>query len=130
MLSAYDDTLAVLAYTAVSCITPGPNNLMLATLGVSRGWRVTLPAMASIVVGDAALVIVAGAGLSVALMAWPQAHLFVTALHRGMGLGGLGFEAMVAESQSPAAIQPHHVDLAAADRAMAWQRPVLKWLGD
>jgi threonine/homoserine/homoserine lactone efflux protein len=46
---------AFFSYTALMSITPGPNNLLLASTGVNFGFRRTLPFMAGIVVGMATM---------------------------------------------------------------------------
>ena len=43
--------VALLSYVGVMSITPGPNNLMLATSGVNYGFRRTLPHMLGISIG-------------------------------------------------------------------------------
>ncbi|XLM21968.1 LysE family translocator, partial [Chromobacterium piscinae] len=44
---------ALLSYVALMSITPGPNNLMLASSGVNFGFRRTLPHMLGISLGCA-----------------------------------------------------------------------------
>lgn len=47
---------ALISYVGIMSITPGPNNLMLATSGVHFGWRRTLPQLFGITAGCFVLV--------------------------------------------------------------------------
>lgn len=60
------------SYVTVMSITPGPNNLMLATSGVNFGLRRTLPMLVGILVGCAIQTAIAGLLLEV-LLAWMSA---------------------------------------------------------
>ena len=60
------------SYVTVMSITPGPNNLMLATSGVNFGIRRTLPMMLGIMVGCAIQTAIAGLMLEV-LLQWMSA---------------------------------------------------------
>lgn len=57
--------VALLSYVGVMSITPGPNNLMLATSGVNYGFRRTLPHMLGISIGCAVQVFI-----TASLLAW------------------------------------------------------------
>jgi len=61
--------LSFVSYVTVMSITPGPNNLMLATSGVNFGMRRTLPMVAGILIGCALQTALAGALLEV-LLTW------------------------------------------------------------
>lgn len=63
--------VALLSYVGVMSITPGPNNLMLATSGVNYGFRRTLPHMLGISIGCAAQVFITASLLAWALQ-WVQ----------------------------------------------------------
>ena len=63
---------ALLSYVGVMSITPGPNNLMLATSGVNYGFRRTLPHMLGISLGCSAQVFITASLLAWALQ-WIQA---------------------------------------------------------
>lgn len=58
---------ALISYVAVMSITPGPNNMMLATSGVQFGMRRTLPHMFGVSIGLAILVFLISALLAFAL---------------------------------------------------------------
>ncbi|UJL37024.1 LysE family translocator [Pantoea agglomerans] len=60
------------SYVTVMSITPGPNNLLLATSGVNFGMRRTLPMVFGILVGCALQTVVAGVALEV-LLHWMAA---------------------------------------------------------
>ncbi|KGT95465.1 membrane protein [Erwinia typographi] len=60
------------SYVTVMSITPGPNNLMLATSGVNFGLRRTLPMLMGILVGCAIQTAIAGLLLEV-LLVWMSA---------------------------------------------------------
>jgi len=66
------DVLPLVTYAFVMCITPGPNNVMLAASGARFGFRRTVPQIVGIAVGHAMLVFAACAGLAAVLMRWPQ----------------------------------------------------------
>ena len=100
----------------VAAVTPGPNNLVVMRIAARDGWASALPAMAGIVAGGLALLIMVAIGVGSAFSAWTWLrvaievggaaylvwlgiHLFVAAGHadEGMplpaGLGGLfGFQ--------------------------------------
>lgn len=60
------------SYVTVMSITPGPNNLLLATSGVNFGLRRTLPMVFGILVGCALQTVIAGVALEV-LLHWMAA---------------------------------------------------------
>lgn len=61
-------------YCMAMSLTPGPNNMMLATSGANFGYRCTLPQILGINVGGFGLVIVASLGLGEIFVAWPAAQ--------------------------------------------------------
>lgn len=56
--------LSFLTFALVSSITPGPNNVMLMASGANFGFRPTLPHLAGVSLGFAAMVILVGLGLA------------------------------------------------------------------
>lgn len=60
------------SYVTVMSITPGPNNLLLATSGVNFGMRRTLPMVFGILVGCALQTVIAGVAMEV-LLHWMAA---------------------------------------------------------
>ena len=60
-----------LVFAVVSCITPGPNNLMLMASGSVFGLKRTLPHMAGVVLGFGAMTAAVGLGLAKVLEASP-----------------------------------------------------------
>jgi threonine/homoserine/homoserine lactone efflux protein len=59
-----DLVLALFVFAFVGSVTPGPNNLMLLASGLNYGLRRTLPHIAGVSLGVAAMVLVLGAGLA------------------------------------------------------------------
>lgn len=70
-----DLLLALIAYSLVTSITPGPNNLMLLASGVNFGFRRTVPHIFGIGAGFLVLLLAVGLGLGALLVAFPQLHL-------------------------------------------------------
>jgi threonine/homoserine/homoserine lactone efflux protein len=67
-----NSTLLSLAGFAVAMyITPGPNNVMLASSGASHGLRATVPHMLGIACGFALMLVLVSGGLGSLLLAWP-----------------------------------------------------------
>lgn len=75
--------LSFVSYVTVMSITPGPNNLMLATSGVNFGMRRTLPMVTGIMVGCGIQTALAGALLEVLLMWMGAIRLPLTLLGCG-----------------------------------------------
>lgn len=63
--------LSFLTFALVSSITPGPNNIMLMASGANFGFRPTLPHLAGVTLGFAAMVILVGIGLASVFAAAP-----------------------------------------------------------
>lgn len=59
-------------FMAVSSITPGPNNLMLAASGMNYGVRRTMPHMFGVIFGFALLLSVCALGIGAVYQAYPQ----------------------------------------------------------
>lgn len=62
-------------FMAISSITPGPNNLMLAASGMNYGVRRTIPHMLGVVAGFAVLLAVCALGIGAAYHAYPQIRI-------------------------------------------------------
>ena len=62
---------ALLAFSFVSAITPGPNNLMLMTSGLNFGFRRTIPHMLGVGLGFAIMVGLVGLGLDALFAQFP-----------------------------------------------------------
>ncbi|GAC1339960.1 MAG: LysE family translocator [Bradyrhizobium sp.] len=63
--------IAFLMFAVVMFFTPGPNNVMLLSSGLTYGFRRTLPHMAGITVGFAFMVGAVGLGLGTVFIAYP-----------------------------------------------------------
>lgn len=66
---------ALLVFSFVSSVTPGPNNFMLLASGVNFGLRRTLPHMVGIAFGFFSLLLSIGLGLGALFSAFPQLQL-------------------------------------------------------
>jgi threonine/homoserine/homoserine lactone efflux protein len=63
--------LAFVAFVFVMFFTPGPNNIMLMSSGLTHGFRRTLPHMAGVTLGFAFMIASVGAGLGAIFIAYP-----------------------------------------------------------
>jgi threonine/homoserine/homoserine lactone efflux protein len=59
--------VSLLLFSLVISITPGPNNLLLASSGLAYGFRRTVPAIGGVLLGVALLFVVNGAGMGAVL---------------------------------------------------------------
>lgn len=73
----FDVFLALVGFSFVSSITPGPNNIMLLTSGVNFGFRRTIPHMLGIGIGFGILLLAVGFGLKEAFEAFPVLQLVI-----------------------------------------------------
>ncbi|MBR0960363.1 LysE family translocator [Bradyrhizobium japonicum] len=62
---------AFLAFMVVMYFTPGPNNIMLLSSGLTYGFRRTIPHIVGIVIGFAFMVAAVGLGLGTVFLAYP-----------------------------------------------------------
>ncbi|MDA9467459.1 LysE family translocator [Bradyrhizobium sp. CCBAU 53415] len=62
---------AFLAFMVVMYFTPGPNNIMLLSSGLTYGFRRTVPHIVGIVIGFAFMVAAVGLGLGTVFLAYP-----------------------------------------------------------
>ena len=72
-----DVFIALLGFSFVSSVTPGPNNIMLLASGVNFGFRRTIPHMFGIAFGFAALLLAVGFGLKEVFQQFPAAQLMI-----------------------------------------------------
>jgi threonine/homoserine/homoserine lactone efflux protein len=63
--------IAFVVFAAVMFFTPGPNNVMLLSSGLTHGFRRTLPHIAGITLGFAFMVAAVGLGLGTVFIAYP-----------------------------------------------------------
>jgi threonine/homoserine/homoserine lactone efflux protein len=63
--------LAFVVFAAVMFITPGPNNVMLLSSGLTYGFRRTVPHMAGITFGMGFMIAAVGLGLGTVFIAYP-----------------------------------------------------------
>lgn len=77
---SFENFAALLVFSFVSSITPGPNNFMLLASGVNFGFTRSIPHMLGIGVGFASLLLGVGLGLGALLAAYPALHLALKVL--------------------------------------------------
>ncbi len=63
--------IAFVVFAAVMSFTPGPNNIMLLSSGLTRGFRRTLPHIAGITLGLVFMIAAVGLGLGTIFTAYP-----------------------------------------------------------
>src|SRR5471030_704678 len=63
--------IAFIVFAAVMYFTPGPNNVMLLSSGLTYGFRRTLPHIAGITFGMAFMIAAVGLGLGTIFIAYP-----------------------------------------------------------
>lgn len=68
---AYSLFYAFLAFMVVMYFTPGPNNIMLLSSGLTYGFRRTIPHIVGVVLGFAFMVATVGLGLGTVFLAYP-----------------------------------------------------------
>ena len=66
---------ALALFAFVSSITPGPNNMMLMSSGLTFGWVLTLPHMLGVGIGFTVMIFAVGVGLGALFEAVPQLYL-------------------------------------------------------
>ena len=64
-------TIAFMGFAIASFYTPGPNNIMLLSSGLTYGFRRTIPHIAGITIGFAFMVATVGLGLGTVFLAYP-----------------------------------------------------------
>lgn len=72
--------LPLIAFTASSAMTPGPNNIMLMTSGVNFGFRRTVPHMLGVMFGFPVMVLIVGLGIGTTVLTQPLVHQVVTVI--------------------------------------------------
>ncbi|WP_233008415.1 LysE family translocator [Rheinheimera faecalis] len=69
--------LALLTFSWVACITPGPNNMMILSSGLNFGVRASLPHLFGINLGFCLMVVLIGMGLGSVFTLYPMLHQLV-----------------------------------------------------
>ena len=70
----YELLLALVGFAFASSASPGPNNMMLMSSGLTYGFKRTIPHMLGVSLGHAAMLICIGLGLGQAFEAVPQLY--------------------------------------------------------
>lgn len=73
-----ESLLPLLGFASATSVTPGPNVLMVAAAAADHGIRATVPHMAGIAIGVAAMLVVVGMGLAAPFAAFPWPHTALT----------------------------------------------------
>ena len=76
-------TLPLAAFMVVASITPGPNNLLVASAGARAGYRATIPHLLGIGIGHSFQVALCALGIGAMLMAAPGAEGILKMLSAG-----------------------------------------------
>lgn len=66
--------LPLILFAFASSVTPGPNNIMLASSGLTHGFRRSIPHMLGISIGFMAMLVLVGLGLGTLFRNWPGLH--------------------------------------------------------
>ena len=69
------DLVALVGFSIVSSVTPGPNNVMLWASGIQFGFRATLPHVIGTSIGIGTMAIAVAAGIGVLVTTVPQGEL-------------------------------------------------------
>ncbi len=93
------------ASTFLICLTPGPNMLLMLTLGLRHGLRATLPAMLGALLVLLAMLAASALGLGLLLQQSPQAFLVLKALGAAY-LAFLGVQLLRAAARPSGATPP------------------------
>ncbi|KKW66786.1 hypothetical protein AAV94_13580 [Lampropedia cohaerens] len=113
------------AFFFVSSITPGPNNIMLASSGLRHGFRRSVPHMLGISAGCMAMLLVVGMGAGQMFVRWPLLHTLLK-LACGAYLLHLAWRTATAPTSlaaAPAASAPE------TDRPLSfWQAAAFQWV--
>jgi threonine/homoserine/homoserine lactone efflux protein len=74
MCIMFDALPSLAAFALATSITPGPNNVMVATAAANHGFRPTIPHILGIAVGFALMLALVGCGLAGIIIAYPTVH--------------------------------------------------------
>ena len=91
--------IAFILFAAVMFFTPGPNNVMLLSSGLTYGFRRTLPHIAGITIGFAFMVGAVGVGLGTVFVAYPVLQIML----KYLGVAYLIYLAAVIAMSEPVA---------------------------
>jgi len=112
---------AFVLFSTVMFFTPGPNNIMLLSSGLTYGFRPTLPHMAGVALGFAFMVGAVGIGLGAAFLAYPV-------LQTILKYAGAAYLVYLAIAIAIARADPVKVASAESDAEQAGQRkPMTFW---
>jgi threonine/homoserine/homoserine lactone efflux protein len=98
-----DLLIAFIVFAAVMYFTPGPNNVMLLSSGLTYGFRRTLPHIAGITIGVAFMIAAVGLGLGTVFIAWPVLQTIL----KYAGIAYLIYLAAAIAMSGPVSAQDH-----------------------
>jgi threonine/homoserine/homoserine lactone efflux protein len=93
--------IAFVVFATVMFFTPGPNNIMLLSSGLTYGFRRTLPHVAGITIGVAFMIAAVGLGLGSIFVAWPVLQTIL----KYAGIGYLIYLAAAIATSGPVSAQ-------------------------
>ena len=96
--------IAFVLFATVMFFTPGPNNIMLLSSGLTYGFRRTLPHIAGITVGVAFMIGAVGLGLGTIFIAWPVLQTIL----KYAGIAYLLYLAAAIAMSRPVSAQDNH----------------------
>ncbi len=70
-------SLPLITFSISMCITPGPNNVMLASSGANYGFKRTIPHIIGVEIGMLCLFILSAFGLGIIFTAYPEIQLIM-----------------------------------------------------
>jgi threonine/homoserine/homoserine lactone efflux protein len=112
--------LPLTGFAFVMYITPGPNNVMLASSGATHGVRASVPHMLGIAAGFSVMLVVVSAGLGSLLLAWPP----LLAAMRWVGAAWMLWLAWkIAIAPPPGSVSPRGVLGFTGAAAFQWINP-------
>lgn len=112
--------LALIGFTVATAITPGPNNVIIASIGARRGVLAALPYMLGVTFGFSAMILLVGVGLAGVLTQAPR----VAGAMRWVGMAWIVLLALkIATAPPPGAGTPGPVPGFVAAVFFQWINP-------
>ncbi|MGL5659928.1 MAG: LysE family translocator [Aeromonas sp.] len=70
-----DSLWPLIGFAFITCITPGPNNMLLTSASAARGFRRSIPLLFGVVGGINVMILAMALGLGVVFDTWPLLHV-------------------------------------------------------
>jgi len=71
MIYTYAMLISIVSFTMATVMTPGPNNIMMLSSGLTFGYKKTIPHMMGVAIGFPLMVIAVGLGIGVIFQSFP-----------------------------------------------------------